>query len=125
MLQRLERLAEASEAASKSFEVASEQFEKACAMAQLDLPPAIESIERTSKEFEELALHLRIMTGGKRKPSPPKTPPDPAGERAHAAPAHAFSTCLNLPKFAGIFDTSSKISLLCPKFAFHTARSLG
>ncbi|KAK9843221.1 hypothetical protein WJX74_008858 [Apatococcus lobatus] len=94
LLKRLEKLAEASEAASKSFEVASEQFEKACAMAQLDLPPAIESIERTSREFEELALHLRIMTGGKRKPSTPKAPPDPPESKENAKGEGATSGVL-------------------------------
>ncbi|KAK9863766.1 hypothetical protein WJX84_007082 [Apatococcus fuscideae] len=81
LLKRLEKLAEAAEAASRSFEQSSNQFEKTCAMAQLDLPPVMESIEKASKEFEELGLHLRIMTGGKRKPAAPK-PPAPPSEKS-------------------------------------------
>ena len=84
MLQRLEKLAEAAEAASRSFEQSSNQFEKTCAMAQLDLPPVMESIEKASKEFEELGLHLRIMTGGKRKPAAPKPPAPPSGAQSHS-----------------------------------------
>ena len=93
------KLAEATEATSRTVEEASAQFEKTCAMAQLDLPPALESIERTSREFEELALHLRIMTGGKRKPAPPKPPRDPPGRALPngpelAVPLHAYC-CLD------------------------------